>query len=616
MARKDHSGRTFHQDAPLLSKQGRCAYGRASARGSPRSSPLRAGTATAHEPWVTEFNDGVLLNVGRVGHRTRGRRQPLVHPGRLNTFGRITPSAVVTDFPGGLFGGGPRGIAAGPDGNVWVAQAGGDGAIARVTPGGFVTEFDVGLTPGDPWDITAGPDGNLWFVDRSPAVIGRITTEGVDHRVHRRPQLGQRAQRDHRRARTARSGSRRRTAGGSAGHDGRRDHGVQLGPVRLRRAHGHHHRPRRRALVHAERRPGRDRPHHEDRRRDRCSRTGSRPTRARSGIAKGPDGALWFTESASPGRIGRITTSGRDHRVHRRAHRRRLAPWLIAPGPDGNMWFTENALLGRVARITLPPVLRALSASDVGRPPRCSARRVRPELPGHRLPLRVREDHGLRPGDRAGHTSGTATTRDSSSEQVEGLEPATEYHFRVVATNDSGTSYGPDKLFKTLPLPVLEPATSSRSPTPLRARARARREARVRQDGRRGAGGQRAREGAGRRLADAGAGRRAAGGGELRHASRRGGADERGLPRRPPDRQVRRRALHAPPAARGLRARGRLSARRELRRLPRAGHRASGRRAVGLAVAPRPPALGPRPTAAASGRTAATARRRCAARAG
>ena len=40
---------------------------------------------------------------------------------------------------------------------------------------------------------------------------------------------------------------------------------------------------------------------------------------------------------------------------------------------------------------------------------------------------------------------------------VEDLEPETVYHFRVVADNDSGTSYGPDRVFKTLPLPVLVP---------------------------------------------------------------------------------------------------------------------------------------------------------------
>jgi hypothetical protein len=36
---------------------------------------------------------------------------------------------------------------------------------------------------------------------------------------------------------------------------------------------------------------------------------------------------------------------------------------------------------------------------------------------------------------------------------VDGLQPSTTYHFRVVATNDSGTTRGPDKTFTTLAAP-------------------------------------------------------------------------------------------------------------------------------------------------------------------
>ena len=36
---------------------------------------------------------------------------------------------------------------------------------------------------------------------------------------------------------------------------------------------------------------------------------------------------------------------------------------------------------------------------------------------------------------------------------IEGLQPDTIYHLRVVATNSAGTTYGPDRVFKTYPIP-------------------------------------------------------------------------------------------------------------------------------------------------------------------
>ena len=57
-----------------------------------------------------------------------------------------------------------------------------------------------------------------------------------------------------------------------------------------------------------------------------------------SGIAAGPDGNLWFTESDG-NRIGRITPAGTSPSSPP-AHRRQ-PPVGIAAGPDGNLWFTE-----------------------------------------------------------------------------------------------------------------------------------------------------------------------------------------------------------------------------------------------------------------------------------
>jgi hypothetical protein len=74
-----------------------------------------------------------------------------------------------------------------------------------------------------------------------------------------------------------------------------------------------------------------------------------------TGIAAGPDGNLWFTEQTTPGRIGRVTPSGNVTEFTggltpgfaAGAH-----PFFIAPGPDGSLWFTEPTLPARIGHIT------------------------------------------------------------------------------------------------------------------------------------------------------------------------------------------------------------------------------------------------------------------------
>src|SRR5258705_152010 len=73
---------------------------------------------------------------------------------------------VVTDFSVALTAGAqPAAIAAGPDGNLWFTEQGGN-RIGRITPAGVVTEFSAGITAGAALaGIAAGPDGNLWFAE-------------------------------------------------------------------------------------------------------------------------------------------------------------------------------------------------------------------------------------------------------------------------------------------------------------------------------------------------------------------------------------------------------------------------------------------------------------------
>src|SRR5262245_47706049 len=57
------------------------------------------------------------------------------------------------------------------------------------------------------------------------------------------------------------------------------------------------------------------------------------------GIARGPDGNLWFTESLA-GRIGRITPAGVITEFFA-GITPGSQPAEITAGPDGNPWFTE-----------------------------------------------------------------------------------------------------------------------------------------------------------------------------------------------------------------------------------------------------------------------------------
>ena len=172
---------------------------------------------------------------------------------------RINPSdmveEVISDID--LTGFNVRNLTAGPDGNVWVTGFGGQ--IGRVTPAGSVTVFDPA---GDAaWDIITGPDGNLWYTapEGADTKIGRVTPAG--------------------------------------------DVGLQHSAT---------------------------------------------PVGDQRGITVGPDGALWFAQ-AFANSIGRMTLDGQFTEVTGLTAAAR--PEYIAPGPENTLWFTERDG-NRIGRIT------------------------------------------------------------------------------------------------------------------------------------------------------------------------------------------------------------------------------------------------------------------------
>src|SRR4029079_18935221 len=68
------------------------------------------------------------------------------------------------------------------------------------------------------------------------------------------------------------------------------------------------------------------------------------PTAQPLEITVGPDGNLWFSETAEPG-IGRITTAGQITDFPLAGG---MVPVGIAAGPDGNIWFAGALAIGHI----------------------------------------------------------------------------------------------------------------------------------------------------------------------------------------------------------------------------------------------------------------------------
>jgi streptogramin lyase len=91
---------------------------------------------------------------------------------RLDSIGRLQPAGrVFSEF--GPTGGGPSGIALGPDGALWFTETDAN-KIGRMTTSGRITEFQIPTPASAPGGIVAGPDGAMWFVEFDGNQIGRI----------------------------------------------------------------------------------------------------------------------------------------------------------------------------------------------------------------------------------------------------------------------------------------------------------------------------------------------------------------------------------------------------------------------------------------------------------
>jgi streptogramin lyase len=162
----------------------------------------------------------------------------------------------------------------------------------------LVIEYPLPAGVTSPTAITAGPDGNLWFI--AGAAIGRISTQGSAKVVASVPGAVD--------ITSAADGNVWVTvcAAGSPGRIGRVN--IASGAVRT----------------------------------FDTTQPGSCPQQ----IARGPDGALWYTDTAV-NTIGRIAvTDPFTLTLIPLFPPSVAAPQDITPGPDGNLWFTGRGQLG------------------------------------------------------------------------------------------------------------------------------------------------------------------------------------------------------------------------------------------------------------------------------
>jgi streptogramin lyase len=295
----------------------------------------------------------------------------------------------------------PVGIAPGPNGDMWFTEGGGTGSVVEVDPQTEAThEFSKGLASGgEPAEIVEGADGAMWFTENGSGEIGRITTGGAITRY--------------------------KTASGSSA-----PWGIARGPdgdVWFTEM--------------SKDKVGRITPSGE------IAEYGEGLTQSEPGeIVAADDGDLYFSERGGEGAIGQITPSGQITE-YKTGLTVKNEPWGITTGPDGNVWFTELRE-SKIGRLTIAPGIVSSSAGEASE----DGVELEASVLANSQASTLAFEYG--PAESYGSTSaavavGSGSTAASGSVPLEGLAPSTTYHYRALATNASGTTYGPDGTFTT-----------------------------------------------------------------------------------------------------------------------------------------------------------------------
>jgi streptogramin lyase len=320
-------------------------------------------------------------------------------------IGRITADGLTITESSPIRGGTQvQGLTVGPDNGLWFAEPGQD-RVGRMAPGATPTltnEYQI-MTGGNqqPYDITTGPDGNLWFTEHvSGGNIGRITPDGLSI-TEASPAVGG------------------LPTSITAGPDGRMwfTDGATTGAIR--------------AITTSLTAPV-------------SYTTGL--THVPLDIAAGDDGSLWFTENAAGGRVGQVTTAG-TITEYGSGSGLSSPPYGVTRGADGNVWFSENGA-DAVGRMPLVAGSATGAATAIGPTSATLAGTVTPRAQATTYVFEwgTTTAYGAStPSASAG--SGTGGT--PATAVLGGLLASTTYHYRLVSTNASGTTYGADASFTT-----------------------------------------------------------------------------------------------------------------------------------------------------------------------
>jgi streptogramin lyase len=220
-----------------------------------------------------------------------------------NAIGQMSPKGNFLKYVFPMFSGsGPHQITVGADGNLWFTETVGN-SVGRCAPNAMsASSLVLPNADSNPAAITTGSDGAIWFIMQGPAKVGRLTP-GLSYTDYE-----------------ACSGRCDLYGIASAGDK-----------IWFTDARGNSIRSMTTA--------GADLKDH------------APPTLAAGlfGLALGPDGNLWFTETTAS-KVGFIVPSngtfGPEFILTGGAQ-----PTHITAGPDGNIWFSEGAG-NRIGRVT------------------------------------------------------------------------------------------------------------------------------------------------------------------------------------------------------------------------------------------------------------------------